>query len=135
MDRDFYFAFSATLRIHGNIESLDEITKTLGVEPTRTHRRGERRRVKSQGPYEDDGWHYEAPVPEEKPLTEHLEALWSVVCNHVDYLKELKTQGLSVDIFCGYRSDCDHAGFTVAPGALRIFRELDVPFGVSVIIA
>ncbi len=52
---------------------------------------------------------------------------------HVAYLKELKRR-LTVDVFCGYRSNCVTAGFEVDHRALVIFTELEVPFGVSVVI-
>jgi len=40
-----------------------------------------------------------------------------------------------VDVFCGYRSNCDTAGFQVSHNCLELFTALEVPFGVSVIIA
>jgi hypothetical protein len=48
-------------------------------------------------------------------------------------LKKLKER-LNVDIFCGYRSDCETAGFEFDHRALIIFTELEAPFGVSVIV-
>ena len=41
---------------------------------------------------------------------------------------------LTDDVFCGYRSNCDHAGFEVSHQCLELFRSLEVPFGVSVIV-
>ena len=72
-----------------------------------------------------------APVPEDQALDVHLEALWRVVRPHVAYLKRLKER-LTVDVFCGYRTNCGSAGFEVDYRALVIFTELEVPFGVSV---
>lgn len=129
---DYYFCFSATLRIFGNIEDLDSITNTLGVTPTHIHRRGEKHRPTFQ-PYEHDMWSYKAPVHEERPLEEHLDALWQTFQTHISYIKSLK-QHLTVDVFCGYRSNCNHAGFEVSYKALVLFTELEVPFGISVII-
>jgi hypothetical protein len=133
-DRGAYFHFSATLRIFGDIGDLDAVTAELGIAPTHTHRRGERRGPSSATRYEHDMWSYCAPVPEDRPLQVHLEALWRVVRPHVPYLKGLKER-LTVDVFCGYRSNCDSAGFEVDHRALVIFTELEIPFGVSVIIA
>jgi hypothetical protein len=79
-------------------------------------------------------WMYKAPVPEERPLGEHLQALWAVVRPHVAYLKELKDR-LTVDVFCGYRSSSCTAGFEVGHQALEVFAALEVPLSVSVIIA
>lgn len=39
-----------------------------------------------------------------------------------------------VDVFCGYRSNCDMAGFDVDYKCLELFTALEVPFSVSVII-
>lgn len=129
---DIYFAYSASLRIFGNISDLDEITKALGVRPTHAHRKGD-----SQGthlrPYEYDMWSYVAPVKEIEPLHVHIDVLWNTFRERKPYLLELKN-GLTVDVFLGYRSNCDHAGVDVPHQSLEIFRELQVPFGLSIIV-
>jgi hypothetical protein len=132
-DEADYFHYGATLRIHGANVPLAEIGERLGVQPTHVHRRGERRGPSSPG-YRDDAWHYQPAVPETEPLERHLEALWQVVRPALDYLKALKRR-FHVDVFCGYRSNCDHAGFEVPHRCLELFTALEVPFGVSVIIA
>jgi len=106
-----YFFFSATLRIHGDDLPLEEISERLRVQPTHLHRKGDRRGDKSPG-YLDDAWHFKPSIPETEPLEHHIEALWQVVRPNVGYLKALK-QRFKVDVFCGYRSNCDHAGFEV----------------------
>lgn len=128
-----YFAFSATLRIHGEELPLDEISQRLGVQPTSSHRQGERRGANSP-PHRDDAWHFQPALHESEPLERHIEELWRVVRPHVKYLKSLKQQ-FKVDVFCGYRSNCDMAGFEVSHKCLELFTALEVPFGVSVIVA
>src|SRR5687767_3704079 len=86
---EYYFHHHATLRIFGVIEDLDSISRVLGVDPTHTHRRGERVGRYSWS-YEHDMWSYTADVPEQRPLTEHLDALWLIVAPHLGYLKGLK---------------------------------------------
>ena len=132
-DEENYFLFSATLRIHGDNIPFEEISQRLGVEPTNLHRKGERRGPRSPA-YQDDAWHFEPPLPETEPLERHIEALRQVVRHAVDYLKALK-QRFKVDVICGYRSNCDHAGFDVSSQCLELFTSLEVPFGVSVIVA
>lgn len=131
-DEPTYFAFSATLRIFGPEVPFAEIEEALGVAPTHTHRKGERRGPRSPG-YQADAWQYQAPIPKTEPLAVHLDALWAVIRPAVDYLKKLKTR-CDVDVFCGYRSNCDMAGFEVPHTSLELFTALEVPFGVSVII-
>ena len=127
------FRFSATLRIHGEDVPFEEVSRRLGVQPTHLHRRGERRGLASPA-YRDDAWHYHPPVPDTEPLEQHLEALWQVVRPAVGYLKGLKGR-FGVDVFCGYRSNRDTAGFEVSHRCLELFTALEVPFGVSVVIA
>jgi hypothetical protein len=128
-----YFHFSATLRIYGDDVPFEEIGERLGVEPTYLHRRGERVGPGSPA-WRDDAWHFEPALPETELLERHVEALWEVVQPHVEYLKALKKR-YKVDVFCGYRSNCDTAGFEVSHRCLVLFTALEVPFGVSVIIS
>lgn len=131
-DETNYFCFSATLRIHGEDIPFEEISRRLGVQPTHLHRKGERRGPKSP-PWRDDAWHFEPPLPESEPLERHIEELWMIVKPRLEYLKTLK-QRCKVDVFCGYRSNCDTAGFEVSHKCLELFTALEVPFGVSVIV-
>jgi len=133
-DEEIYFSFMASLRIYGDDIPFDEISQRLGVRPTSSHRKGEPHRLGSIHTFENDSWHFEAPLPESEPLERHIEALWLVVKPEVEYLKSLKNR-LDVDVFCGYRSNCDHAGFEVSHTVLELFTALEIPFGVSVIIA
>ncbi|MBI1827382.1 MAG: DUF4279 domain-containing protein [Planctomycetes bacterium] len=132
-DEANFFRFSATLRIHGDDIPFEEVSQRLGVQPTRIHHKGERRGPRSPE-YRDDAWHFKPSLPETEPLERHIEALWQVVRPAVDYLKALK-QRFTVDVFCGYRSNCDIAGFEVSHRCLELFIALEVPFGVSVVVA
>jgi hypothetical protein len=136
-DETNYFCFSATLRIHGEDIHFEEISQRLSVQPTHLHRKGERRGSRSPAyrddAWRDDAWHFQPSLPASEPLERHIEALWEVVKPQLEYLKALK-QRFKVDVFCGYRSNCDHAGFEVPHKCLELFTALEVPFGVSVII-
>src|SRR5262245_49254069 len=111
-DEENYFCVSVTLRIHGDEVPFEEISQRLGVQPTHHHRRGERWGPRSPA-WRDDAWHFEPALPESEPLERHIEALWEVVRPQVEYLKALK-QRFKLDVFCGYRSNCDTAGFEVS---------------------
>jgi hypothetical protein len=132
-DEDSQFQFSATLRIHGDDMPFDEITRQLGVEPTYTHQKGERRGPRSPE-FPDDAWHYGPTLAETEPLERHIDALRQIVQPQLDYLKSLKNR-FKIDVFCGYRSNCDHAGFDVSHQSLALFTALEVPFGISMIVA
>lgn len=129
-----YFCFCATLRIFGDIGDLEAIGRQLGLQPKRMYRKGERKSPRRADVWPRDGWLYRPPVDESRPLEEHIMALWDVLRPHIAFLKALK-QKHEVDIFCGYRSNSCTAGFDVSHECLGLFIELEIPFGVSVIIA
>ena len=131
-EEDTYFAYSASLRIAGEISDLDKISATLGLSPTHSHRKGERRGAKAV-PCSQDMWSYSPPVEKSEPLHRHIDALWLKLKPHKHYLLELK-KSLKVDVFCGYRSNCDTAGIEVPHTSLEMFIELEIPFGVSIIV-
>jgi hypothetical protein len=131
-EEDTFFAYSATLRIAGEISNMDEISATLGLSPTHLHRKGEKRDAKAAG-YRQDMWSYSPPIEKSEPLHKHIDALWLKLKPHKHYLLELKNF-LNVDVFAGYRSNCDTAGIEVPHTSLEMFTELEIPFGVSIIV-
>ncbi len=126
-----YFAYSATLRIHGADLPLEEITNTMGVLPSHQHKVGEKSRATARA-YKDDAWHFTAPLPEEAELSEHLRSLWQTVRT----CASLTSHGLPPVLMCfaGIVQTTAPLVFTVAPDALQIFTALNVPFGASVIV-
>lgn len=132
-DESYYFHFRASLRIFGVIPNLGEITKTLALPPTSIGRRGDPVE-RSRRTWIHDMWSYRAPVPEDRPLDVHIQTLWDHIKPHKGYLLGLKER-CTVDVFCGYRSNSCTAGFEVSLRSLEMFIELDIPFGVSVVIA
>ena len=66
-------------------------------------------------------------------MDDHIQALWTVLKPHKSNLLRLK-ETLKIDIFCGYRTNHWGAGFQVQPQSLAMFIELQMPFGVSVIV-
>jgi hypothetical protein len=131
-EEDTYFAHSATLRIAGEISDMEEISATLGLSPTHSHRKGEKRSADAV-PYRQDMWSYTPLVEKSEPLHTHIDALWLKLKPHKRYLLELK-KSVNVDVFVGYRSNCDTAGIEVPPTSLEMFTELQIPFGISIIV-
>lgn len=131
-DEDTYFAYSATVRIFGDITNMDEISTRLGLQPTDSHRKGERRDPRAAG-FRHDMWSYSPPLDKHDPLQKHIDALWLALKPNKQYLLELK-KSVTVDVFLGYRSNCDTAGIEVPHTSLEMFSELQIPFGLSIIV-
>jgi Domain of unknown function (DUF4279) len=73
-------------------------------------------------------------LDESEPLEKHIDTLWALIKPHKHYLLELKKL-VTVDVFLGYRSDCETAGFELPHTSLEMFLELEIPFGISIVIA
>ena len=56
-DEADYFAYSATLRVFGDDLDLNEITRRMGIQPTRFHWKGERQGPRSPE-FRHDHWSY-----------------------------------------------------------------------------
>jgi hypothetical protein len=128
------FCFSASLRVMDAPELHDEIEVVTGLKPSHAHLKGDKK-PRTSSTWDNDIWILQSPLNEKAELTDHLNWLWNTIKPHSDYFKELLQKGRKVDVFCGYRSDSDNAGFIVQPDALEIFASLNIPFQVSCIIA
>jgi hypothetical protein len=131
-NESLYFSYDACVRIFGERLNLEEISAALMLQPTRTHRKGDRWR--GMRPFEQDMWLFQPPMEESEPLHRHIDALWLALKPHKQCLLELK-KSCTVDVFLGYRSSCDHAGVEVPCSSLEMFSELEIPFGLSIIVA
>ena len=129
---DFYFAYSASLRIMDMPDKHEEITDILGVKPSICHKADE---VNKYGElWGNDIWTIKSPLPESQSLDEHIEWLSNLVSPHKNYVHGLMAQGADVDIFLGYRSDCEWCGFDLKAKSLALFTELGVDMTVSIIV-
>jgi hypothetical protein len=132
-DEPKYFAYSATLRIFADELDFDGIVRTLGIEATSSHRKGDCRGPRSPS-YKHDMWMLSPDLPEDSSLAEHIDALWTSIRDHADYLRELKSVA-TVDVFLGYRSNVDTAGVEVPHTCLQMFIQLEIPLSLSIIVA
>lgn len=132
-DEEPVFHYSATLWIFGEKLDFDDITARLVVSPTHIHRKGERKGERSRG-HLHDMWFYTPSVERERPLHEHIDALWAEIKHAKDYLLSLKKIA-TVDVFLTYSSNVDTAGVEVPYTSLEMFKELEVPFGLSIVVA
>ena len=132
-DEPIYFEYSACLRIHGESLDFEALENAIGIIPTHCHRRGDKKGLTSPG-YRDDAWHLDSSLPASKHLDRHLEELWHKIAHAADFLRELKGTA-KIDVFCGYRSNCDHCGVDIAPSSMKILVELELTCSLSIIIA
>ncbi len=129
-----YFSYSASLRVKNAPELHDEISDFTGLEPSECHYRGDIANLNSGRKWNNDIWTYKSNLSESNDLTDHLIFLWNAIEPYSDYFKTLIDKGVDIDVFCGYSSDCDHAGLSIKPEAFEIFQKLKIPFELSIIV-
>lgn len=115
----------AMLRIasQGGLD-LAAISDQLNVAPTRTQRRGNKPSPRGR-PSTTDVWIYQAPVPPEAALSEHVDALAEVALPHSEFLRNLKSSA-DITIHLGYLSNSEIGGLEIPHASLAIFSELEI---------
>ena len=131
------FHFGASLFIKGDGLDLDEISRTLGLEPTTISQKGARY-GHAQTLCDYDGWYYHSLVAKERPLDEHIIALWDAVRAHIGYLRDPK-QKFEVYVSVHVTSSSLWIGeystlFEVDHRCMGLFTELGIPCKVFVTI-
>ena len=85
--------------------------------------------------HEHDVWIFEAPVSEERPAHEHIDALWGVLERSADYLGALKAEAtVKLWLVCereDHPSYWEPADFELPPRSLEMFTALDLPLSLS----
>ena len=114
-------------------ERHEEISRVTGLAPTTSHVRGDRRFASSDWLYENDIWILKSSLPGHANMSAHLRWLWDRIGPHAHYFRSLVGEGVEVDVWCSYITDCDHCGFTLEPDAAEIARSLGVPLHVSTV--
>lgn len=126
-----YSHFSASLRVFGDMKEPSSISRTLDLQPTLTHRRGEVSRGHRR--YDHDGWIYTVPVPEQEPLEMHILALRKALSGRESQLAALSAN-YNVSLFLGYRTEHDYSTIRLGIEAARALGALGVAIEISVIV-
>jgi len=130
-DKEPIFSAGAVFRVQGLGLRFDELSRTFGVAPTHTHRRGDRATIEEFLPR--DMWLFSSPLPKTDELELHLEWLADRVLPHKQYIISDLSKIAEVDIFCHKTCFTEQASLTVSAHALTIFTELSLKFDVSLI--
>jgi len=70
---------------------------------------------------------YQPPVAEEADLHRHIDALWTVLKPHTDFIERMKSTA-KVVVHLGYLSRMNLAGMSIPHRSLEMFRALELDF-------
>jgi hypothetical protein len=130
--------FGASLFLKGDWLNFDEISRTLELTPHMISEKG-KRYGHAQTLCDYDAWSYLSPVAKERPLDEHIMALWNAVRPHIGYLRDPK-QKFEISVSAHVNSSSFwfgkeyHASFEVDHRCMALFTELGIPCRVFVTI-
>ena len=122
---------SASIRIFGTIRDLNSITKSLGVQPSHTHRKGEP--ASRSVNYRHDGWILTAAVRRDRKLSEHLRWLQRRFKRNEKGLRQLSQQ-YDVDLYCSYHSNYDQGSLEFAPEVVKWCARVGMPIRISILV-
>ena len=109
----------ATLCIYR--EDLDPmaVSQELGIQPTRTQRRGERSRSGRRPPTKIGGWFLTTKdVIESRDVRRHIDWLLDQFEIRVDAVKRLRTAGCRMVVNCYWQSASGHGGPMLCPATM-----------------
>src|SRR6266404_1638059 len=110
MNEEIKRLFNASLRIMDVPNKHEEITATLGIQPTMCHKAGDINPQISKT-WKNSIWAIDCPLPREVNFNKHLGWIAELMAPHETFLHDLKDQGARMDLYCGYKTDSIHSGF------------------------
>jgi Domain of unknown function (DUF4279) len=126
----------ATLRILCPGDAAPEtVTQRLGVEPTRTQRRGEKI-DKTVGGISQAGWFLSSQGKiKSRDVRRHIDSLLDQVAPNASVLVALQSEGYTADVFCYWLSESGHGGPTLSPEQSRRLAACDLDVGFDIYVA
>jgi Domain of unknown function (DUF4279) len=117
----------ASLRISSQARSAAQVTKIIGLPPTSFYEKGDLVSRKSQTPgyRQNSMWILESDLPADAMLDDHVDSICCLVELRSVALKTLR-RDCSIDVFCGFFSDSEQAGFMLSKETIRKLAALEV---------
>ena len=130
-----YFNFSVSFRIMDVPQYHDQIEEVTGLKATHAHCKGESRDKHNRIKWDNDIWILESQLKKDSNFNKHIEWIYNQIFPHVRYFRALQKKNANIDLYCGYRSDCDNGGFTLTPESIKYIGKLNFPIGFSIVIS
>lgn len=120
----------ASIRIFGVDLDLDSISNQVGIQPSESHRKGDRSLASRS--YSEDMWRIDSPHPKTESLDVHLSWLRRVLLPRYGFIRRLSRE-YEVSSYCGISVDGNDCRFRLPSEALRIFVDLGIAMNLTVI--
>jgi len=121
---------TASFRIAGDALRPDQVTATLGLEPTRSGVKGERPGPGRRSINRTSFWLLKCPLSDSLPLVEHLSWLLDVFEPKFSLISAT-AEGSTKMLLCGFSSGNGQGGFTLDAKTLQRIADLGVSLSVD----
>ena len=136
---DNLLSVKVSFRITGDLIDPSEITKHLGLQPDKSHRKGDANEVVSKkgriirySPFSSGLWSINTKLCDTCDFNSHLKNLLDHIYPLKNELNELSLRGYKMDIFCGvFAQEVDQPGFIICPENLLKIGELNISLGMD----
>jgi len=116
--------FAVSLRIMGDAFDPTQLKSLLGLQPDTVGIMGQPRMGKQgrqYAPYETNLWCYQEPSSSEIDFDQQIQNLFARLGHRVSELQRLAaTEGVDVELFCGFSSRSGQGSDTLRPETLRL---------------
>lgn len=129
-----------SLRFGGSDLDPDELTRSLGVEPTSAHRQGDpkysdpavRRKIRNGriSAWSSGLWSFESGLPQAEPLEAHMRHVLDRLIGKEEQLRELSRR-YSADFFRGVFMDSVNSEIVLSPAGLLEIGSLGLELGLD----
>jgi hypothetical protein len=127
--------FAVSLRIMGDSFDPTQLESLLGLVPDTIGIRGQPRVGKAgrtYAPYRTNLWSYREASDSEIGFDQQIRSLFARLGPRTSVLRQLAaTDGLEVELFCGFGSGNGQGGDTILPDTLRLLVDAGVSLGLD----
>jgi hypothetical protein len=122
------FRTYATFRAFSESLDPDEVSRALGIEPTKCFRAGDERKPnRPYAPYRSGGWLLSTEAFESRDIREHVDRLLDRLEPSAPALARLVEEGARCSVFCFWSSDNGQGGPQLDPTQMARLAALNLP--------
>ena len=123
---------TASFNLRGDDLDPAEVTRSLGIDPTDEHRKGEDRSgPRFKGTWPHGWWSLESALPQSEAFEAHVEWLFDKLEPKRGAIQEILQNGCTADLYIGFFSDCDQVGIRVSAKLVERIAKLGAHLDLS----
>lgn len=115
-----YIETTITFKITGDNLEPSEVTTLLGIEPSKSHRKGDKWPTRPEHSYVTGYWGLDSSLKSDSPLVDHLDYLLRILLPKAESIHLLVEKGMQPCFYCGiFVSDCLDVSVLLEPDQLK----------------